>query len=251
MRVNGRYLLGIEEAIGRRSAAVTGAVAAAIIDNFATMLGRGTALGTLGDGRVICRVLQPVLGFFPTFPGGASMAHHWSRAIMCAAGAALLAACAGEPVAYYAPPPGLTPSQGVTILGSEGDTFFLQSIEYHAVWEIDGVAVEDPVWNWHKPLLVTANEPHRLRVVYDWGPVAGGGAFDFTGSPGSTVVLKAEDVKRQELARMWLEDAQTGQVVTDKQLVQLDYITTAPVPVGASTTAIVNRVIRNATPMVR
>jgi hypothetical protein len=177
------------------------------------------------------------------------MALHWSRAAICAAAAALLAACAGPSVTYYAPPPGLTPAQGVTILGSQGDTFFLQSIEYHAVWEIDGVPVEDPIYGWSKPLLVTANQPHRLRVVYDWGAVAGGHAFDFTGSPGSTVVLKAEDVERQKLARMWLEDAQTGQLATAKEDVPLDYIATAPVQTGVSTTAIVNRAVRNATPM--
>jgi hypothetical protein len=175
------------------------------------------------------------------------MVVHWSRAAICAAGAALLAACAGEQVTYYAPPPGLTPAQGVTILGSEGDTFFLQSIEYHAVWEIDGVPVEDFIYRWDKPLLVTANAPHRLRIVYDWGAVAGWGAFDVTGKPGETIVLKAEDVKRQQLARMWLEDAQTGQLVTAKEDVPLDYVATGPVPQGFSNQAIVNQVIRNAT----
>lgn len=178
------------------------------------------------------------------------MALHWSRTAICAAGAAFLAACTtGEPVSYYAPPPGLTPTQGVTIIGSQGDTFFLQSIEYHAVWEIDGVAVEDPVYGWNKPLLVTANQPHRLRVVYDWGAVAGGHAFDFTGAPGSTVVLEAEDVERQKLARMWLQDAQTGQLLTAKEDVPLDYIATAPVPQAASTTAIENHILRNVTPI--
>jgi hypothetical protein len=181
------------------------------------------------------------------------MALHWWRAAICAAGVALLAACAGEPVSYYAPPPGLTPPQGVTILGSQGDTFFLQSIEYHAVWEIDGLPVEDPVYRWNKPLLVTANQPHRLRVVYDWGPVAGSHAFDFTGAPGSTVVLEAEDVERQKLARMWLQDAQTGQLLTAKEDVPLDYIAIANIPVGYSNQAIVNQVIRNGTtvPMMR
>jgi hypothetical protein len=176
------------------------------------------------------------------------MAIHWSRAAIGAAGAALLASCAGEPVAYYAPPPGLTPDKGVIILGSQGDTFFLQSIEYHAVWEVDGVRVEDFVYNWNKPILVTANEPHRLRVVYDWGAVAGWGAFDITGKPGETIVLKAEDVERQKLARMWFQDAQTGQLVTAKQDVALDYVATEPMPQGYSNTAIVNQVIRNATP---
>jgi hypothetical protein len=177
------------------------------------------------------------------------MALHWSQAAICAAGAALLAACAGPPVSYYAPPPGLTPAEGVTILGSQGDTFFLQSVEYHAVWEIDGVPIEDPVYGWNRPLLVTANQPHRLRVVYDWGAVAGGHAFDFKGTPGSTVVLEAEDVERQKLARMWLQDAQTGELLTAKEDVPLDYVTTSPVPVGYSNTAIVNHIIRNATPM--
>jgi hypothetical protein len=177
------------------------------------------------------------------------MANLRSRAVMCAAGAALLAACAGEPTAYYAPPPGLAPDRGVTILGSRGDTFFLQSREYHAVWEIDGVRVDDFIYRYDKPLLVTANEPHRLRVVYDWGAVAGWSAFDVTGKPGQTIVLKAEDVERQKLARMWLEDAQTGQIVAEKQDVPLDYIATAPVPQGFSNTAIVNQTIRNATPM--
>ena len=170
------------------------------------------------------------------------------RAATSLAAAALLAACAAEPTAYYAPPPGLTPERGVTILGSQGDTFLLQSTEYHAVWEIDGARVEDFIYNWNKPLLVTANEPHRLRIVYDWGAVAGWGSFDFTGAPGETVVLKAEDVERNELARMWLEDARTGQPVTEKQDVRLDYIANAPVPQGFSSTAIVNQVIRNAAP---
>jgi hypothetical protein len=177
------------------------------------------------------------------------MTSHKSRVAFCAVAAALLTACAGTPVTYYAPPPGLAPAEGVTILGSRGDTFFLQSREYHAVWEIDGVAVEDPIYGWEKPLLVTANAPHRLRVVYDWGAVAGGHTFDFTGKPGSTVVLRAEDVERQKVARMWLEDAQTGQLVTAKEEVALDYVATAPVPIGFSNTAIVNQVIRNGTMM--
>jgi hypothetical protein len=176
------------------------------------------------------------------------MAIGWSTVARSVAGALLLTACAVPEVAHYAPPPGLTAQEGVTILGSKGDTFFLQSQEYHAVWAVDGVPVDDPVYGWDRPLLLTANEPHRLKVVYDWGAVAGGTTFEIKGPPGSILVLQAEDVERQVQANMWLVDAASGQIVGQKQPVRLSYIALEqPVPpvVTPSPFAIDNMIIRN------
>jgi hypothetical protein len=206
---------------------------------------KGVLPSAPGDvGPVICRVPPRVLALVK-FPVEVPMSIGWSRAALFAAGALSLLGCAADDanVTYYAPPPGLTPDKGVTILGSKGDTFVLQSQEYRAVWAIDGVLVADPVRRWDHPLLVTANEPHHLKVVFDWGAVAGGTEFDYSGPPGSTVVLQAEDVGRQVTARLWLADAATGRVLGEKQLVPLGYIALAPMPVGPPEGYTVNHIM--------
>ncbi len=156
----------------------------------------------------------------------------WSRPIFALVLGLALAGCPerNPTVAFYAPPAGLTPELGTTLKGSLGDTFFLQSREYRVVWAIDGVPVADAAYRWDQPLLVTANEPHRLSLVYDWINVAGTIDVDFTGKPGSTVVVKSEDVEREAVVRMWLEDASSGQIIGDKHLVWLIYAYSAPIP---------------------
>jgi hypothetical protein len=140
-----------------------------------------------------------------------------------AASIVALASCATGPQAYYAPPAGLTLDKAVTLLGSQDPKFFLQSSEYRLVWAVDGKQVKDSAYRWDQPLLITAAEPHRLSLAYGWGAVAGGLDVEFTGKPGTTVVIKGENVDPDSAARLWLEDAATGQILGEKQPVRLAY----------------------------
>jgi len=146
-----------------------------------------------------------------------------SRQAFAAASIVALASCATDPQAYYAPPAGLTPDKAVSLLGSKDPKFFLQSSEYRLVWAVDGMQVKDSAYRWDQPLLITAAEPHRLSLAYGWGAVAGGLDVKFTGKPGTAVVIKGENVDPDAAARLWLEDAATGQILGEKQLVRLAY----------------------------
>jgi hypothetical protein len=147
----------------------------------------------------------------------------WSQLIFAATSALILASCTAPDVAYYAPPPGLTPDKAVSLLGSKDPKFFLQSAEYRLVWAVDGQVVQGSAYRWERPLLVTAGVPHRLSLAYGWGAVAGGADVDFTGTPGSTVVIKGENVDPDTAARLWLEDAATGQILGRKLELRLAY----------------------------
>jgi hypothetical protein len=148
----------------------------------------------------------------------------WLRLIFAAASAVILASCAASDVVYYAPPPGLTPDKAVSLLGSKDPKFFLQSAEYRLVWAVDGQVVQGSAYRWDRPLLITAGVPHRLSLAYGWGAVAGGAAVDFTGTPGSTVVIKGENVDPDTAARLWLEDAATGRILGRKLELRLAYL---------------------------
>jgi hypothetical protein len=169
-----------------------------------------------------------------------------SGRILAFAGALLLAGCASDNTVYYAPPPGLAPDQAVSILGSKDPKFFLQSSEYHLVWAVDGLTVKDSAWRWNQPLLVTAGAPHRLSIAYGWGGIAGGTDIEFTGRPGSTVVVEGEAVDPDKLARLWLADAATGKIIGDKQPVALSWFPSPPSPLN--TDEIVLRVIDKTVP---
>jgi hypothetical protein len=161
-----------------------------------------------------------------------------SRFVVVLLGAVVSTGCTYQNIAYYAPPPGLTPGQAVSVLGSKDGKFFLQSSEYRLVWAIDGLPVEGSAFHWDKPLLITAGQPHRLSLAYGWGGVVGAVDVEFTGNPGSTVVVKAEDAEPDRLARMWLEDAATGRILGDKLPVQLSYAQSAPMPIISDTSVI-------------
>ncbi len=158
-----------------------------------------------------------------------------SRILAASAVAALAAACAAPSVGYYEPPAGLTADQAVSVLGSKDPKFLLQSSEYRLVWAVDGKVVRNSAYRWDQPLLITANEPHRLSLGYGWGATTGGIDVTFTGAPGTTVVVKAEDVDPDRLARMWLEDGRTGQVIGEKLAVQLAYGYAPPMPTVVDT----------------
>jgi hypothetical protein len=161
-----------------------------------------------------------------------------SRILGVLAGTLMVASCAQPSVVYYEPPPGLTANQAVSVLGSKDPKFFLQSSEYRLVWAVDGVMVRNSAYRWQEPLLITANEPHRLSLAYGWGATSGGTEVTFTGKPGSRVVVKAEDVDPDRLARMWLEDGATGQVIGEKLPVQLAYGYVPPMPTVVDTEVI-------------
>src|ERR1700730_12658504 len=116
----------------------------------------------------------------------------WSQLIFAATSAVILASCTAPGVVYSAPPPGLTPDKEVSLLGSKDPKFFLQSAEYRLVWAVDGQVVQGSAYRWDRPLLITAGVPHRLSLAYGWGAVAGGADVDFTGTPGSTVVIRGD-----------------------------------------------------------
>jgi hypothetical protein len=165
-----------------------------------------------------------------------------SRILAASAVASLAAACTAPSVVYYEPPAGLAPDQAVSVLGSKDPKFLLQSSEYRLVWAVDGKLVRNSAYRWDQPLLITANEPHRLSLGYGWGATSGSTDVTFTGQPGTTVVVKAEDVDPDRLARMWLEDASTGQIVGEKLAVQLAYGYTPPIPTVVDTEVIPIRV---------
>ena len=151
------------------------------------------------------------------------MSLSWSRVTLAAAGVGLLAGCAGPEIAYYTPPPGLTQAQAVSVVGSKDPKFFLQSSEYRLVWAVDGRPVKDSAYRWQEPLLITANEPHRLSLAYGWGALVGGTVVDVTAPPGTRLVVEGEDVVPERQARLWLADAATGRVVGEKQTIALAY----------------------------
>lgn len=170
--------------------------------------------------------------------------HAVSRILATSAVASLAAACAAPAVVYYEPPVGLTADQAVSVLGSKDPKFVLQSSEYRLVWAVDGQLVRNSAYRWDQPLLISANEPHHLSLGYGWGATTGSTDVTFTGKPGTTVVVKAEDVDPDRLARMWLEDGSTGQVVGEKVPVQLAYgyvpriptvVDTEVIPIRATT----------------
>lgn len=161
-----------------------------------------------------------------------------SRMLAASAVASMAAACAAPSVVYYEVPAGLTTDQAVSVLGSKDPKFLLQSSEYRLVWAVDGKLVRNSAYRWDQPLLITANEPHRLSLGYGWGATTGGIDVTFTGKPGATVVVKAEDVDPDRLARMWLEDGRTGQIIGEKLPVQLAYGYVPPMPTVVDTEVI-------------
>jgi hypothetical protein len=152
--------------------------------------------------------------------------------------ASLATACAAPSVVYYEPPAGLAASQAVSVLGSKDPKFLLQSSEYRLVWAVDGKLVRNSAYRWDQPLLITANETHRLSLGYGWGATTGWTDVTFTGAPGTSVVVKAEDFDPDRLARMWLEDGRTGQVIGEKLPVQLAYGYAPPMPTVVNTEVI-------------
>ena len=142
------------------------------------------------------------------------MSFAWSRVVLGAAGAVLLVSCAGSEVAYYLPPQGLTADQAVSVYGSKDPKSIIGSSEYRLVWAVDGRQVKDSAYRWDQPLLLTAGQPHRLSLAYGWGAAAGTTVVDFTGQPGTTVVVKGESVDPEHEARLWIEDAATGRLRT-------------------------------------
>jgi hypothetical protein len=164
--------------------------------------------------------------------------HPLSRILVASAVASLAAACTAPSVVYYEPPAGLSQDQAVSVLGSKDPKLLLQSSEYRLVWAVDGKLVKNSAYRWDQPLVMTANEPHRLSLGYGWGATSGSTEVTFTGKPGTTVVVKAEDVDPDRLARMWLEDASTGQVIGEKLPVQLAYGYTPPIPTVVDTEVI-------------
>jgi hypothetical protein len=162
----------------------------------------------------------------------------------------LLAGCAADTTAYYEPPPGLTADRAVSILGSKDPKSLLQSSEYRLVWRVDGRVVRDSATRWDQPLLVTAGEPHRLSLAYGWGGISGGVEIEFTGQPGSTVVVEGEAVNPDSEARLWLADAGTGAVIGDKHAVQLSWFPAAtPMPTIIDTNVIPLQVLDKSVPM--
>ena len=170
------------------------------------------------------------------------MGASWRILGVCAAGLAA-ASCAQPAVVYYQAPPGLSADQAVSIFGSKDPKFLLQSSEYRLVWAVDDKPVKNSAYRWNEPLLVTANEPHRLSLGYGWGATTGATDVTFAGRPGTTVVVKGEDVDPDRLARLWLEDSATGQVVGEKLPVQLTYGYTPPMPTVVDTEVIPIRVL--------
>jgi hypothetical protein len=170
--------------------------------------------------------------------------HAVSRTLAASAVASLATACAAPSVVYYEPPPGLTASEAVSVLGSKDPKFFLQSSEFRLVWAVDGKLVRNSAYRWDQPLLISANEPHRLSLGYGWGATTGWTDVTFTGKPGTTVVVKAEDVDPDRLARMWLEDGSTGLIIGEKLPVQLAYGYVPPMPLVTDTSVIPLKVMR-------
>lgn len=150
------------------------------------------------------------------------------RSTVVLAATLLLAACGTDTTAYYTPPPGLTPDKAVSILGSKDPKSLVGSSEYRLVWQVDGLRVRDSAYRWDQPLLVTAGEPHRLSLAYGWGGISGFTEVKFAGQPGTTVVVEGEAVDPDHLARLWLADARTGAVLSDKLDVQLSWFPTSP-----------------------
>ena len=156
----------------------------------------------------------------------------------------LLAGCATDETAYYAPPPGLTPARAVSIVGSKDPKSLLQSSEYHLVWQVDGKRVRDSATRWDQPLLVTADVPHRLGLAYGWGGISGGTEVTFTGKPGTTVVVEGAAVDPDSSAELWLADARTGAVIGEKRAVRLSWFPAAePMPMVTDTSVIPLQVI--------
>jgi hypothetical protein len=141
---------------------------------------------------------------------------------------AFAAACAfalvsSSDIVYYTPPPHLTPDKAVIVLGSKDPKSLLEASEFHFVSAIDGKAVEDAAYRWDRPLLVTAGEPHHLRLGYGWGRAEGRVEVEFTGTPGATVVVKGETIDPDKEARLWLEERATGQILGGRQTARLTY----------------------------
>jgi hypothetical protein len=147
-----------------------------------------------------------------------------SSSLLLAGCAVVLASCTGPDIVYYAPPPDLTPDKAVSLIGTKDPKSFLERPEYRLVWAVDGNRVEDSAYRWDEPLLITAGETHRLSLAYAWGAVIGGLEVPFTGEPGTLVQIKGESVRPDTEARLWFEDAATGQILGDKQTVHLGYV---------------------------
>jgi hypothetical protein len=161
-----------------------------------------------------------------------------------AAAALLLAGCATDTTQYYTPPAGLTADQAVSIVGSKDPKFVLQSSEYHLVYVVDGLPVRNSAYRWDEPLLVTAGVPHRLGLAYGWGGIAGSTEVEFTGAPGSAVIVQGTAIDPDHLAQLWLVDARTGAVIGQKHDVQLSWLPSDPRLIGPSSDVISQRVIQ-------
>jgi hypothetical protein len=160
------------------------------------------------------------------------------------AAALLLAGCATDTTQYYAPPPGLTADRAVSVVGSKDPKFVLQSSEYHILYLVDGLPVKDSAYSWDRPLLVTAAVPHRLGLAYGWGGIAGATEVEFTGAPGSSVIVEGTAIDPDHLAQLWLADARTGAMIGQKHDVQLSWFPSDLQLIGPSADIITERVIQ-------
>jgi hypothetical protein len=150
------------------------------------------------------------------------MQPRWLRLSLTTAWTVALATC-GPDIAYYTSPPGLTPKNAVTVVGSKDPKSLLEASEFHYVSAIDGKPVEDAEYHWDRPLLITAGEPHHIRLGYSWGTVEGKAEVEFTGQPGTTLVVRGENVDPDREARLRLEDRATGRTLGREQTVRLAY----------------------------
>ncbi len=61
---------------------------------------------------------------------------------------------------------------------------------------------------------------------------------EFTGRPGSTVVVEGEAVDPDRTGRLWLADAATGAIIGEKQPVELSYSPSPSLPVNTDEIAL-------------
>jgi hypothetical protein len=118
-------------------------------------------------------------------------------------------------IALYAPPFAVPADHAATIRGSDG--FGYRSF----VWAVDGKPVLDAAARWSEPVVVSADEIHRLSLGYDAGDISGTIQIDFTGGRGSALIVETDNVVHKDGITMWLADAASHESASEKFMVHL------------------------------
>lgn len=140
-----------------------------------------------------------------------------------------LSACATvDPnIKYYEPPPGTTPDNGATIIGSRVSQSFPFDDQTAYLLGVSGQPVRGGKTAFSEPIVLSPGF-HNIAIAWTQGSLLGHATIRVNVNAGDRIVIRHQRVETQ-VARLWLEDAKTNAAIGEAVLVP----TTAPASGGA------------------